>query len=297
MMNKVLITGANGFLGFYLTRLLLQNQYKVTGTGRGPCRLPFQEQNFQYVTMDFTSKEQVEQVIATSRPDIVVHAGAISKPDECEKNKENAFQNNVAGTMHLLKASEAIGSKFIFLSTDFVFDGTKGMYEEDDERRAVNYYGDTKILAEDQVMQYPHSWAIARTVLVYGKPIASRDNLLTVVAKALEKGKSLSIFSDQVRTPTYVEDLAQGILQIILKNATGVFHLSGQDVLSPYQMAVRVANYLNLEADLIKSITEKDLQEPAKRPLKTGFNISRAKKELDFRPISFEEGLEKTFIV
>jgi dTDP-4-dehydrorhamnose reductase len=131
--------------------------------------------------------------------------------------------------------------------------------------------------------------------LVYGKPVASRENLLTVVAKALEKGKQLSIFSDQIRTPTYVEDLAAGILQIIEKQVTGVYHLSGRDIMSPYQMAVAVADYLHLDASLIKSITEKDLKEPAKRPQKTGFNISKAKEELGYQPLSFVDGLAKTF--
>jgi dTDP-4-dehydrorhamnose reductase len=294
-MNKVLITGANGFLGYYLTKLLLESAYTVIASGRGECRLPFTGEGFQYTSLDFTQKEEVDSAIARYQPGIVIHCGAISKPDECEKDRENAFQNNVVATIHLLNASERIGARFIFLSTDFVFDGNKGMYTEAEERKAVNYYGHTKILAEDEVMQYPHPWAIVRTVLVYGKPVASRENLLTVVAKALEKGKQLSIFSDQIRTPTYVEDLAAGILQIIEKQVTGVYHLSGRDIMSPYQMAVAVADYLHLDASLIKSITEKDLKEPAKRPQKTGFNISKAKEELGYQPLSFADGLAKTF--
>lgn len=295
MMNKILITGANGFLGYYLTKLLWETGYTVIASGRGESRLPFHGDRYEYVSFDFTQKQEVDHAIAILQPAIVVHCGAISKPDECERDRENAFLNNVVATVHLLKACERIGAKFIFLSTDFVFDGTKGMYREEEERKAVNYYGQTKILAEDEVMQYPHPWAIVRTVLVYGKPVASRENLLTVVAKALESNKPLTIFSDQVRTPTYVEDLAAGILHIIEKQATGIFHLSGLDILSPYQMAVAVANYLQLDASLIKAITENDLKEPAKRPQKTGFTITKAQRELDYQPISFAEGLAKTF--
>jgi dTDP-4-dehydrorhamnose reductase len=294
-MNKVLITGANGFLGYYLTELLLKNNFTVIATGRGQSRLPFQDVGFQYISLDFTQKELVENLIATHQPGIVVHCGAVSKPDECERDRHHAYQTNVAATIHLLNACNKVGSRFIFLSTDFVFDGTTGMYREEDERSAVNYYGQTKILAEDAVMRYPHSWAIVRTVLVYGKPFANRDNLLTVVSKALKEGRSLTIFSDQLRTPTYVEDLADGILRIIERNANGIFHLSGIDRLSPYEVAVSVAHYLNLDASLIKEITEKDLKEPAKRPLKTGFTISKAQRELGYSPIRFAEGLEKTF--
>jgi dTDP-4-dehydrorhamnose reductase len=295
MMNKILITGANGFLGYYLTELLWETGYTVIASGRGKSRLPFLGDRYQYVSFDFTQKEEVDKAIAIHQPAIVVHCGAISKPDECERDRENAFQTNVAATIHILNACERIGARFIFLSTDFVFDGNKGMYTEEEERKAVNYYGQTKILAEDEVMQYPYPWLIVRTVLVYGKPIASRDNLLTVVAKALEKGKQLTIFADQVRTPTYVEDLAAGILRIIEKQATGIFHLSGNDILSPYQMAIAVAHYLNLDDSLITPITEKDLKEPAKRPQKTGFTITKAQRELDYQPISFAEGLARTF--
>jgi dTDP-4-dehydrorhamnose reductase len=183
----------------------------------------------------------------------------------------------------------------VFLSTDFVFDGEKGMYEENDERRPVNYYGQTKLLAEDEVMKYAYDWSIIRTVLVYGKPFSSRQNLLTNVAIGLQKGEKLNIFDDQVRTPTFVEDLAEGIVRIIEKRANGLFHLSGVDRVTPYQMAVAVAHHLGLDASLIKKVKEQDFNQPAKRPLKTGFNISKAKAELNYQPVSFREGLKRTF--
>lgn len=294
-MQNVLITGANGFLGYYLTQLLLKKGYEVMATGKGECRLPFQEKNFHYQSMDFANDEEVKNVFEQYRPGVIVHCGAESKPDACELNKENAFRINVSGTMNLLKASETLQSHFIFLSTDFVFDGKKGMYTEDDERSAVNYYGQTKILAEDEVVQYQYAWAIVRTVLVYGKPFLSRQNILTNVAAALQKGEKLKIFNDQVRTPTFVEDLASAIESIIGKKATGIYHISGEDVLTPYQMAIAVAKYLNVDASLIAKVSENDFEQPAKRPLKTGFTISKAKKELHYQPHSFEEGLKKTF--
>jgi dTDP-4-dehydrorhamnose reductase len=151
------------------------------------------------------------------------------------------------------------------------------------------------MLAEDEVEKYKWDWAIVRTVLVYGKPFLNRQNILTNVAAALQRGEKLNIFNDQVRTPTYVEDLAVGILSILEKQKTGIYHISGKDVLTPYQMAMAVAEYLNLDATLINKVEEKDLDQPARRPLKTGFNISKAKNDLDYQPISFKEGLKKTF--
>jgi dTDP-4-dehydrorhamnose reductase len=294
-MQTILITGANGFVGYYLSQLLLQKGYRVIATGKGECRLPFKGENFIYQSFDFTSATEVQKIFEEYKPAIVVHCGALSKPDECELNKENAYLTNVTGTIYLLNAANTYKNFFIFLSTDFVFSGEKGMYKEDDERKAVNYYGITKMLAEDEVEKYKWDWAIVRTVLVYGKPFLNRQNILTNVAAALQRGEKLYIFNDQVRTPTYVEDLAVGILSILEKQKTGIYHISGKDVLTPYQMAMAVAEYLNLDATLINKVEEKDLDQPARRPLKTGFSISKAKNDLDYQPISFKEGLKKTF--
>ena len=169
------------------------------------------------------------------------------------------------------------------------------MYKEDDDTGPVNYYGKTKLEAEELVKDYEHSWAIVRTVMVYGRPILSRANILSIVKEKLEKGEAYKVVDDQVRTPTYVEDLADGIIQIIEKKARGVYHLSGKDVMTPYEMACKTADYLGLDRSLIKRVTAADFSQAAKRPAKTGFNISKARTELGFEPVSFEQGLEKMF--
>jgi dTDP-4-dehydrorhamnose reductase len=294
-MKTVLVTGANGFLGYYLVRELLQKKFSVVATGRGPSRLPYHDKNFLYETLDYTSKEDISKVFSSVNPQMVVHCGAISKPDECEQNKEAAFLSNVTGTINLLEAAAEHGAHIIFLSTDFVFNGEKGFYSEEDERAPVNYYGETKVLAEDEVMKYPFNWTIVRTVLVYGKTFSGRENIVTNTAKLLKEGKPLKIFDDQVRTPTYVDDLAQGIVTIIKKETGGIYHLSGEDVKTPYDIAVDTALLLGLNPSLITPVKAHEFDQPAKRPAKTGLNISKAKTELDFQPISFQEGLARTF--
>lgn len=294
-MQTVLVTGANGFVGSYLVPLLLQKSYKVVATGKGECRLPYQHENLEYQSLDFTDAETVDNVFETFQPQIVVHAGALSKPDECELQREAAFRTNVTGTKNLIIAAAHYNSFFLFLSTDFIFSGEQGMYAEEDTAAPVNYYGETKLLAEKVVQEYTGPWSIVRTVLVYGKPICGRGNLLTSVAENLKSGKPLKIFNDQVRTPTYVEDLAKGIVSIIEKEKRGIFHLSGSDVMTPYDMAIAVAKYLHLNESLITPVEEAEFDEPARRPPKTGFNLNKAKKELGYAPISFTEGLQKTF--
>jgi dTDP-4-dehydrorhamnose reductase len=294
---KTLITGANGFLGHYLVEQLLKKNYHVIATGKGECRLPFiGNKNFEYVTMDFTDPFVVHDVFEKYKPEAVIHSGAMSKPDECELQQWQAYVTNVEGTITMLLNAEEHKSFFLFVSTDFIFDGEKGMYAEEDTASPVNFYGKTKLEAEDAVKEYEHGWAIARTVLVYGKPPAGRSTILSIVKDKLEKGEEYSVVDDQVRTPTYVEDLAAGIISIIEKKASGIYHLSGSDVLTPYEMACKTADYLGLNKSLIKKVTAASFTQPAKRPPKTGFVIDKAKKALDFTTISFEEGLKKTFI-
>ena len=293
---KILITGANGFLGHHLSIQLLEKGHTIIATGRGDCRLPLaNEKGFQYLSMDFTDPFAVHDVFEKCKPEIIVHAGAMTKVDECEQEQWQAYLTNVEGTVTMMMNAEEQKSFFIFVSTDFVFDGEKGFYKEEDSCRPVNFYGKTKLEAEDSVMEYEYDWAIVRTSLVYGKPLAGRSNILTVVKDKLEKGEEYSVVNDQVRTPTYVEDLASGIVSIIEKKATGIYHISGQDELTPYEMARKVSEYLELDTSLIKKVTAVNFSQLAKRPENTRFIIDKAKKDLDYQPVSFEEGLIKTF--
>jgi len=304
-MMRILLTGANGFLGYYLSKQLLERGHEVIATGRGECRLPFNDNKlFRYVSMDFTDPFAAHDVFDKYRPEVVVHAGAMSKVDECEQNQWQAYVTNVEGTVTMLLNAEEHKSFFVFVSTDFIFDGAKarlndpvgkGMYNEDDLPGPVNFYGKTKLEAEEAVKEYEYDWAIARTILVYGKPITGKSNILTVVKEKLEKGEEYNVVNDQLRTPTFVEDLAAGIISIIEKKAKGIYHLSGEDVLTPYEMACKVADHLGLNKSLIKKVTAADFSQPAKRPPKTGFVIEKAREQLGFHPVSFEEGLQRTF--
>ena len=293
---KILITGANGFLGHYLVQQLLDKGYSVIATGKGECRLPYNGQkNFEYTEMDFADPFSVHDVFESIKPDIVIHAGAMSRPDVCEMNPMKAYVVNVEGTVQLLINAAEFKSFFLFLSTDFVFDGDTGMYKEEDAPRPVNYYGRTKMEAEDAVKDYEHDWAIVRTNLVYGKNHSGRKNFLGIIKEKLEKGEEYSVVDDQVRTPTYVEDLAKGIVLVVEKRAKGIFHIAGKDTLTPFEMAIKTADYLGLDKRLLKKVTAASFSEPAKRPPRTGFVIDKAREQLGFNPISFEEGLKKKF--
>lgn len=294
---KVLVTGANGFIGAHLIRLLRRKGHTPIATGRRTVPVLAEDDHTDYVVMDFTDPFAVHDVFEKIRPDAVVHAGAMSKPDVCEEHQWQAYLVNVEGTLNLLLNAQEYKSHFVFLSTDFVFDGDpagKKMYREEEDRNPVNFYGRTKVEAEDAVREYPFDWTIVRTILVYGKAI-SGSNLLTTIREKLEAGETYNAVNDLVRTPTYVEDLATGIISILEKKATGVYHLSGTELLTPYKMARMTAEHLGLDLSLINKINAEELNHPARRPARTGFVIDKAKKELDFQPVSFREGLKRTF--
>lgn len=291
---RILLTGAAGFLGRYLTGELLSNRHEVIGTARLPA-IHMQESStlFTYQQLDFTNPFEVHDIFEKFKPDAVVHAGAMTRVDECEEQQWRAYQTNVEGTLNLLMSAEEYKSFFVFVSTDFVFDGKNGFYSEPDERNPVNFYGKTKLEAEDAVMEYQGNWSIVRTSLVYGNPPPGKSNILTVIKDKLIKGETYNVVDDQLRTPTYVEDLAAGISTIIDLKTAGIYHLSGKDILSPFAMAIAIATYLKVDPTKINRVTADTFSQPAKRPAHTNLVIEKARMELNYDPVSFEEGLKK----
>jgi dTDP-4-dehydrorhamnose reductase len=293
---KILITGSNGLLGQNLINLLIETTaYNIIATGRGESRLPFKASSqYNYFSLDITDGIAVNDFLQQQQPDVIIHAAAMTQPDPCELNWVECWNVNVTATRFLVSAAESINARFIYVSTDFVFDGTDGPYKETDQPNPVNYYGSSKLAAEKAVEESKLHWAIVRTVLVYGNIlVGNRSNIISWVKENLENNKPIKVVSDQWRTPTYVEDLAKGILLVVEKNAKGIFHISGEEGMSPYNMACAVADYLLLDKSLLTEVNAATFTQPAQRPLRTGFVIGKAKKELGYQPLGFKEALKK----
>jgi len=293
---KILVTGANGLLGQHLTKMLLETtDHVIVATGRGNNRLSYAaNERYNYYSLDITDGMAVNEFLLHHQPGIIIHAAAMTQPDPCELNPVECWNVNVTATRFLVSAAEMIQAKFIYVSTDFVFDGTAGPYKETDTPNPVNYYGSSKLAAEKSVMESTLSWAIVRTVLVYGNIlVGNRSNMVSWAKENLEQHKPIKVVSDQWRTPTYVEDLAKGILLVVEKNATGIYHISGEEGMSPFDMATAVADYLHLDKSLMTEVNADTFTQPAQRPLKTGFVIDKAKQDLGYQPISFTEALQK----
>lgn len=294
---RVLVTGANGMLGQQLVRLLIsEGKFHVFATGRGVDRLQIKSGGYQYLSTDLSDFKAVEKMVIKVRPHIIIHAGGITQPNESVANPTANWKTNVGGTRALLKGATACNSFFIYVSTDFVFDGKDGPYDEHAIPHPVNAYGESKLLAEEMVQMSKVPWAIVRTITVYGPSFeGGRTNFVTRVQQQLSQGVGMKVVNDQWRTPTYVMDLAKGILLVMMKNARGIYHISGNEMLTPYDLGCIVAKMLQLDAALIMPVASASLNEPAMRPPKTGFIITKAIKQLGYVPTPLEEGLRKTF--
>ena len=291
-LKKILVTGSNGLLGQKLVAALRnRTDVQLIATSRGENRLS-KTDGYLYDTLDITDRSAVQAALNRHQPDVVVNTAGMTQADLCEKEKENCQRVNVTAVEYLIEACAAQKSHLIQLSTDFIFDGTSGPYREEDKPNPLSYYGESKWAAEKRVMAAPLSWTILRTVLVYGiTENMSRSNILLWAKNSLEKKQPTRAVSDQFRTPTLAEDLAEGCTAIALKKAGGIYHLAGPEMMSIYEVAKRTAEFFGLDTSLLSPVSTASLHEAARRPLKTGFVIDKARRELGYRPHSFAGGL------
>ncbi|WP_439558325.1 SDR family oxidoreductase [Dyadobacter sp.] len=292
MKKRILITGSNGLLGQKLVELLVQlSDIETIATAKGTNRLPFPE-GYQYLEMDTTDPAQVNAIVGEVRPDVIIHTAAMTNVDQCELEKEACWKLNVTAVEILIAACREHNVFLQHLSTDFVFDGTSGPYKEEDQPNPISFYGWSKYAAEKAVLSSDIRFAITRTVLVYG--IAhdmSRSNIILWVKNSLEAGKHIQVVTDQHRTPTLAEDLALGCYLIAQKEAEGIFHISGKDFLTPFEMAIMAADYFSLDKSLISPTDASAFTQPARRPPRTGFDLSKSREILGYEPHSFSEGI------
>lgn len=285
MQKIILITGANGMLASKLIPLLSQNpNYDVYGCSRGGLRQDIGKA--KYVELDLCDTENVSHVVLKLKPNCIIHSAAITQVDFCEQNNEECFKVNVDSTRVLLELAEQIKSEFIYISSDFVFSGnSENVLKESDLPEPVNYYGYTKFLAEEEVKKFNGKWNIVRTVLLYGIPIQSkRTNIFTWAYKNLKDAQKIDVVNDQYRSPTYVDDLALAIAEIVKYPKSGIFHVSGDQEMSVFDFVKTIANYFSLDESLIQSISSKSLKQLGVRPVKTVLDLSKAKQELNYKP-------------
>lgn len=291
--NRVLVTGANGLLGQALVQRLSRfPEYDVLATARDDAAR-VTGGSFGYSPLDITDASAVHHTFQDFTPNVVVNCAAMSNVGDCADNREACWAVNAAAVETLADECRKVGSRLVQVSTDFVFDGEDGPYDETARPNPVNYYGRSKLAGENAVRASGlGSWAIVRTVLVYGTGAdLGRSNVVLWVADALQRGERVQVVNDQYRTPTYVGDLAAGIERLLHYEKEGVYHVSGRELLSVYDLAVQVAEQYDLDASLIEPVASDYFENAVPRPPRTGFIILKAETELSYSPRSLTDGL------
>ena len=287
---RILITGSNGLLGQKIVKILSKRGTEFLATSNGNNR----NQDFPselYREMDITNRQQISEVFNDYKPTHIIHTAALTNVDYCELNPEECQEVNVNATQKLWEESQKINAHFQLLSTDFIFDGLTGNYKETDEPSAVSIYGQSKVDAEKILINSENkNWSIARTVIVYGTANnLSRTNIVLWSIEALTKGDPMKIIDDQFRMPTWADDLAWGCIEICRRNKTGIFHLCGPELMAVNEIVFRIAKHLGKSTENVEIISSSTLNQPAKRPPKTGFDLTKSRTELGYNPKTIEE--------
>lgn len=290
-MTRVLICGSNGLLGQRLALLLCtQTQYEVLNTSHHRSFV-FDRQLFDYTQLDIRSKGDTKSLISSFQPDVIVNAAGATNVDWCEAHREDAWSVNVVGVENLIEAAKKVGAKLIHVSTDYVFDGKGGPYNEEARPAPISYYGKTKLAGENAVRISGIQHAIVRTIVLFGHGINVRDNFALWVVRSLRAGQRIQCATDMVGNPTYVADLSYAIARIFELGRSGLYHVCGSERISRYDFAQKIASVYGLDGSLIGPVTTSELRRSAHRPLSSGFITLKAETELGYRPLSLDQAL------
>jgi dTDP-4-dehydrorhamnose reductase len=285
--TRILIIGSNGMLGqrlteFYCTK---KNVELLCASAEDYSLI----ECVHYQKLDITNKNDVRELILSFFPDVIINTAAFTNVDKAETERETAWKINVKGVENISFYAWTIDAYLIHFSTDYIFDGKNGPYSEDDIPNPIGYYGRTKLAAENSVRVSGVRNSIVRTNILYGPAKHGRPDYVKWVINSLRDSQTIRIVTDQIGNPTYIDDIvtATSILADIRKE--GIINIGGSELISRFDFTLRIAEYFNLNKELIKPIITSELKQPAARPLKSGLRIDKAIAEIIYRPRLIEE--------
>ena len=278
-----MIIGATGMLGssIYLTN----TNHELIGTYLGE-----KPNSSKIIKLDITKEENVKKVINNYQPEAIINTAAITNVDLCEKNRKLAENVHILGTKYLVAAAEECNSYFLYISTDSVFDGIKGNYNEKDKPRPLNVYAQTKFEGEKETLKYQNSSVIRTNI--YGYNWLNKESIAEWIINTLKKEKKINLFRDVYFTPILVNNLSQALLEIVERKLKGIFHIAGAENVTKINFGKKIAELWNLDEELIEPISIYDLNLKADRPLKPTLDITKCQKILRTKLLNLEEGLK-----
>ena len=281
---KFLVTGSAGLVGQQVVKDLSKSNQVFS------CYNESKPEYGNSVKMDLKNYEMVSSILTEIKPDVVIHLGAMTGVDLCEKEKTSASEINTKATEIIAKECSKLNSFLVYVSTDYVFDGNFGMYKEDDVANPLGFYGKSKLEGEKMVQNFSPHWCIARTSTPFGLHPTKKSFPMWVIEN-LQKQKQIDVLIDQFTSPTYIPNLSRMLIEISERRITGIIHAAGASKISRYQMASMVSDKLNLDGTLLKQISMNKMKWVAQRPKDSSLDVSRASSILNEKPQKIDQSL------
>ncbi|CUU07378.1 dTDP-4-dehydrorhamnose reductase [Candidatus Thermokryptus mobilis] len=290
---RVMITGCHGLLGQRVLKVFLKStSAEILATAKEP-RTFLEAEGFDYTMLDITNRSDVKNLVVYFNPDVIVNTAAYTNVDGCELNRELAWRVNVEGVRNLVHSARRVDAKLIHISTDYIFDGKNGPYDENAIPNPINYYGRTKLASENEIKIGGIRFAILRTNVLYGVGKNVKSNFALWLYNKLSSGEKIKVVIDQIGNPTYVDDLAFAILKVVEFDKEGIYNVGGRDFVSRYDFAVKLAEIFSFDRELIIPVKTSELNQVAPRPLKSGLITLKAEAELGLKPYGVEDGIRQ----
>jgi dTDP-4-dehydrorhamnose reductase len=292
---RLLVIGGGGQLG---SKIIEQGRERHSLYATYLTKSPFLDSSRVY-QVDKTNEKSIQEVIAKIKPDVVIDTAALHNVDRCETNKEEAHLVNTVGTRTIAKACKTHGAKMVFVSTDYVFDGKKGLYQETDQPTPINYYGQSKLDGEQAIKEECEKHAITRTSVIYswvsanssqsssGKPL----NFVMWATQKLRKGEPMNIVNDQYSSPTLADSLAEALIKICEDDVIGLYHIAGKTRINRYDFTVKLAEKMGYNTSLIKPVSSSSFKQIAERPMDSSLKVEKIEKTLKMPMLSIDQAL------
>lgn len=282
---RVLIIGASGLVGNGLLQTFrAEDRFETKGTY-------FTFPSGDLSALDLRNTREVEDLFNGFKPGIVLLPAFSANVDHCEENPEETRRTNVDGALNIIARVKRTGLKLVYFSSDYIFDGQKGPYKENDPPNPINEYGRQKLEVERAIQGTLDDHLIIRTTVVYGWEKRGKNFVMNLINR-LNKKEKVKVPFDQIGTPTYVDDLARAVTTLVKLDKKGVFNVAGRDLLGRLEFAKIAADVFGLDVNLIMPVSTEELHQKAKRPLNAGMIIDKCERETGIRLLGAREGLE-----